>query len=190
MNSQKPFFTLLGIVPAFGLFALSFKLSALAHRAFLFFVPYMIILFAAGVWAFFEILPLRYLASAGLVLIFVFGAKYICGKSRSSRDYKGIAQIVLPIMRTDDRVPVRNRYWRGTPLYYYLLNVNSVNKYFSEALSAGPDSRVWLIARPRECALLETDDRQFTVTKCEKIGLFRAQRACTEMYVNPSLDNR
>lgn len=135
-------------------------------------------------------LPLRYLAIAGLVLIIVLGAKYSYEKIGLPRDYKGIARTILPKMRPDEHLPVSNRHWPDAPLSNFLPDAIFGNNLFSETLSASPDGSIWLITWPRGCALQETDEGQTAITNFDKIGVFRVRRACAELDVDHSLDNR
>ena len=70
--------------------------------------PIYLILCAAGaVWMFRRIPPLRLASIGTCVIVFAFSVPYAAQKPGTPNDYQGIAQAILPKMRPDDLVFMR-----------------------------------------------------------------------------------
>ncbi|NOD49754.1 MULTISPECIES: glycosyltransferase family 39 protein [unclassified Ruegeria] len=173
---------LLAVVAPLILFMASYAVSVLAPRAFLIFVPYLLILCAAGTIWLFRNTFLR-LALTGLcVLIFFSSIPYALRKPSDAIDYQGIAQAMLTEMQPDDLVFLRNRDWADTPLFYYINEANFIVSNHEAALRNNPEARVWLVTWPYEEMPVITDARREALSGYEKTLEFEKLRAHAELF--------
>ena len=111
---------LLALAPPLGIFLVSFVVPLTAPRAFVIFVPYFLLLTAAGAdWLFVN----RFVALgviAILLALFVPSIELAKRMPTSPRDYKGFAEGIHARMSPGDTILVRIHNWRYTPLLYYL----------------------------------------------------------------------
>ena len=138
----------LALVPALLLFAISFRLSLTASRAYLLFVPYLIMLVAAGTFRLSQRPPVA--VALAVFLAAVFGTSVWKSKltPNSSRDYQGLAQELNAKLRSGDLIFVAPRSWWQTPLYYYIDQKRVVAENYEQALQRTPGTRVWVIEAP------------------------------------------
>ena len=135
---------LLGLVAPLLPFAASFFASVAAPRAFLIFVPYLLIVAAAGIASFCRT-PLRTVpVAAATALLFVASAVHFI-RVPAARDYKALAAEINARIEPGDVIFVRHRHWRETPVFYYLENDRLVAADYSAALAADPSRRAWVI---------------------------------------------
>jgi hypothetical protein len=173
---------LLAVAAPLILFAASHFVSVLAPQAFLVFVPYLLILCAAGAVWLFQNIRLR-LATTGLcLLVFAASILYASRKPGAPNDYQGIAQAVLSEMQSGDLVFLRNRDWVDTPLFYYINDANFVVSEYDASLQANPTSRVWLITWPHEEAFVITDARREALSDYDKTLEIEKLRARAELF--------
>ncbi len=136
---------LLAIISVPTIFLGSFYQTVLAPRAFMIFVPYLLILIAAGVAT---IRSRRYVyapAIAALLVIFALSTAHFKTTPNSPRDYKGLAERLVPEIEPNDQVFVLHRNWWQTPIFYFLNHEQLVAENFDEAVAAKPDARIWFI---------------------------------------------
>lgn len=173
---------LLAVVAPLILFAASFRVSVLAPRAFLIFMPYLVILCAAGALALAGGLRARALILCPLAAVFALSLPFSAAKPVSARDYKTIAAEVAPMMQAGDMVFVRPKSWTDTPLFYYLPHARFVAADYAAAVAAAPDARVWIISWPGE-AMPEVDPRSEALAGFRTVARFTALRALAELHV-------
>lgn len=136
---------LLAIAPTIILFIVSFKVELLAGRAFNIFVPYLLILIAAGAVS---VARRRVIAAALAVGLFVlFGASELALRQlpASPRDYRGLASAMEAQFQPGDLVFVRSREWSHTPIFFYLEARRLVGADYGAVLQRSPKSRIWVI---------------------------------------------
>ncbi len=121
-----------------------------AERAFLIFVPYVLILIAAGVSVLFDIRPARIPLAASLAALGVASVVFLYGVPNSPRDYKSIAAQMNAQMRPDDMVFVRPGNWADTPLTYYVDHRKLVASDYAGATDRNPGGRVWVVLWSRQ----------------------------------------
>ncbi|MFG6527599.1 glycosyltransferase family 39 protein [Sulfitobacter sp. M23508] len=173
---------LLGVIAPLILLVASYTASILAPRAFLIFVPYLLILCAAGAIWLFRTSSLK-LASVGLcVLVFTASVPYAARKPGTPNDYQGIAQAMLPKMRSDDLIFLRNRNWVDTPLLYYINKANFVVSEHTAALQTNPEARIWLITWPHEEMPVINDARREALNGYERTLKIEKLRAHAELF--------
>ncbi len=173
---------LIAVVSPLILFAASYKVSILAPRAFLIFVPYLLILSAAGaVWLFRDD-RLR-LASIGLcVLVFAASIPYAAKKPGSPNNYHEIAQAMRPEMQSGDLVLLRDRNWVDTPLFYYINDAKFIVSDYQEALQVNPGARVWLVTWPHKKEPVITDKRREALSGYKQTLTIEKMRASAELF--------
>lgn len=141
---------LLAVGPTLALFVVSFALTLTAPRAFLQFVPYLLLMTAAGVWQ----LRHRRAVAGGLavVLSLAFGGSAVVLRHAptSARDYQGLARLLTPSMQPGDLVFAPRAQWAFTPMFLYVDHDRLVATDYAEAVRRRPDSRVWVLAIPPE----------------------------------------
>lgn len=173
---------LLAVAAPLILFVASYKVYVLADRAFLVFVPYLLILCAAGaVWVF-RNNWLR-LVSVGLcVSVFVASVFYASRKPGAPNDYQGIAQEMQDEMQQNDLVFLRYRNWVDTPLLYYISDANLVASEYEAALQANPDARVWLVTWTVSGKQATPDARHDALKGYERTFVIEKLRARAELF--------
>ncbi len=136
---------ILAFVPTLAVFIASFFKPMVATRALLIFVPYLLIIFAAGT----EALGRRVVVGAplGIILLALFLTSSLHFHRRPStpRDYQGLAKAVRERLKPDDYIFVMSKHWLTTPLFYYLNPSHLVGDGFVERLESRPKARVWVI---------------------------------------------
>ncbi|NOD36595.1 MULTISPECIES: glycosyltransferase family 39 protein [unclassified Ruegeria] len=174
---------LLGVVSPLILFVTSYEIYVLANRAFLLFIPYLLILCAAGAVWMFRHTALRLASIGTCVIVFAFSVPYAAQKPGTPNDYQGIAQAILPKMRPDDLVFMRQaRDWVDTPLFYYINNANFVVSEHEAVLRAHPDARVWLITWPFEEKPTISDARREVLSDYKPTLKIEKLRASAELF--------
>ena len=133
---------LLAVLPALGLWAVSFVVHLTAPRAFLTLVPYLLLVIAAGLAS---LAPrLRLAAGAFVTALFVLSVLVQAQVPVSPRDYRGLAQAIEAHAQPGDLVFVPPKRWEFTPLYFYLDNHRLVGSDFAAVVAAHPDARIWV----------------------------------------------
>jgi len=140
-------FLLIALVPATVFFAFSFAVSVAAARAFLVFVPFLLLLTAAGLVTCAERLP-RSLTLGGAAAVALLWAGSIDRSWQmpySPRAYDAIAAHVAAHGAPGDPVFIRARHWADTPIMYHLKNVRYVAENYEEMLREPAVDRVWAV---------------------------------------------
>ena len=148
MEPAKVLFVLYALVAPLVLFAASYVASILAPRAFLIFVPYLLIMASAGLWGLARFRILTAGVGFALVAAFAMSVPYAAQKPGSPRDYQAIAQAVQAELEPDDLVFLRDKNWADTPLFYYWRDANFIVEDWAGATAKHPDARVWVITWP------------------------------------------
>ena len=170
----SPFGLLIALI-AFGpplvFYAMSLVKSVLAPRAFLPFVPFFLLLIAAG----FAALPirstLRALAGTALALLFLASYAYFRAAGHGPRDYKGVAAIIAREERPGDAIVVRRQHWADTPFFYYLPHARYLTP---EQVTRIGGSRAWVTEWSEE-GVVNHDERRAAL---ERVG-YRQQEQWT-----------
>ena len=136
---------LLAIAPTMMLYIVSFRIELIAGRAFNIFVPYVLILIAAGAVS----IARRRVVAAGLTiaLFVLFAASALALRQfpASPRDYRGLASAMEAQFQPADLVFVRPREWSQTPMYFYLKPQRLVATDYGAVRLRSPKSRVWVM---------------------------------------------
>ena len=164
------------------LFAASYLVSVLAPQAFLVFVPYLLILCAAGAVWLFQNIRLRLALTSLCVFVFAASIPYATRKPGAPNDYQGIAQALLSEIQTSDLIFLKNRDWVDTPLFYYINDANFVVSEYDMSLHTNPTSRVWLITWPHAESVVITDARRLALSDYEKTLKIEKLRARAELF--------
>jgi hypothetical protein len=139
------------VVPTLLLFAVSFHVALTAPRAFAIFVPYLLIVIAAGVLA----VPRRLVVIAVLIVGFGTSAVLLRSVPVSPRDYQGLARAMQAEMQPDDLVFLPPAHWAFTPMSFYLDHRRLVAGNYANALRRDPRSRVWVLSLANEQPTIE-----------------------------------
>lgn len=175
---------LLGLGAPLVLIVMSFKVSILADRAFLIFVPCLVIAVAGGVATIGQPV-LRGAATVAVLAIFAASVPYSYTRPGAANDYKGLAARMAPDLRADDLIFVLDRSWTDTPLFYYLPDARYVFADYAAALQENPGARVWLVTWPWEGLPVVTDARREALANYRRQGQVEARRASAELFVPP-----
>jgi len=135
---------LLAIFAPLILFALSIVASVLAPRAFLVFTPYMLILAAAGLVHLWPRKLIFVAATTAITAIFITSAILGLERPNTSRDYKTIAAVTMPLIQPNDLIFIRSHDWADTPLLYYLKTDGIVARDYAAAIKESGANRVWI----------------------------------------------
>jgi hypothetical protein len=179
---------MLALTPPIVFYAASYKISVLVPRAFLVFIPYLIVLFAAGALVPFRgvtRLPstMRWILPAAVCSVFAAGLPYATHKRNVPRDYKELAAAMAEDLRPTDLVLLRSRNWVDTPFFYYLKDGELVVSDYAEKLAALPERRVWLVTWPSVEEPVIPDERRIALDGYKRIRIIERQRAAAELFV-------
>jgi uncharacterized membrane protein len=138
-------FMVLGLLPALLLSVVSIFKTMMIARGFLLFVPFLLVVQAAGVDAIMRRRVLALPLLAALVAIHLYSVDYY-RKVPGPNDYRGLAQQMTDRMQPDDLIFVFPRDWVTTPLFYYFQDrpERIIAGNYAEALAAHPAARVWV----------------------------------------------
>lgn len=175
-------FWLIAGLPPLVLFIASYKVSVLAPRAFTIFIPYYLMLCAAGAVHIFRHGLLRGAIMGVTVLVVAISIPYAARKPGSPRDYRGIAEDILVEIQADDLILLRNRHWADTPLFYYINTARFVVSDYEAALQADPEARVWLVTWPWPTVPVINDERRKALNGYERTHIIRKLRASAELF--------
>ncbi|WP_347311989.1 glycosyltransferase family 39 protein [Defluviimonas sp. SAOS-178_SWC] len=176
---------LLGVAAPVILFILSAKVAILATRAFLVFVPFLVILVAGAAAGIGSLWPRR-AAVALLLILFAASVPYSFKKPGSPRDYKTLVAAMQGDMRADDLVFVLDKRWEEAPLFYYLPDARYVTTDFAAALLQDPSARVWLVTWPSPFHPVIDDERRKALSGYERVAEVTSLRASAELFVPPA----
>ena len=135
---------LLAIVPALVMFVVSYQLTLTASRAFLIFVPYLLIVIAAGAVRLSNRRAQASVVAALLAGLFSASTVILHRMPISPRDYQGLARGIQARSQPGDLVFAPGSHWGYTPLFYYLDHRRLVTQDFRAVLKRVPGARVWL----------------------------------------------
>ena len=140
-------------LPTLLLFAVSYQVALTAPRAYVIFVPYLLVVIAAGVlsltrWR-------RHAVIVALAIIFPASALLLRAIPLSPRDYQGLARAMDAKMQADDLVFAPPRDWAYTPIFYYLDPKRIVAANYADAVRRAPRSRVWVLSMLRQGPTIE-----------------------------------
>lgn len=173
---------LVGVAAPLVLFVLSAKVEILAGRAFLVFVPALLVLVAGAVTAIPAAWP-RHLVAAALIGLFAASVPWSLAKPGSPRDYKALVAGMQADYRPDDLVFVLDKRWEEAPLFYYLPGARYVFGDYAAALGRDPKARVWLVTWPWEEMPVITDARREALAGYRRVAHVEALRASAELFV-------
>lgn len=175
---------LIGVAAPLILVVMSAKVAILADRAFLVFLPSLLVLIAGGVAAIPEPLPRRTAATA-LIGAVAASLPWSFAKPGSPRDYKALVAGMQADYRPDDLVFVLDKRWEEAPLFYYLPGARYVFADYAGALRREPAARVWLVTWPWEGMPVITDERRTALASYTRMEHSAALRASAELFVPP-----
>ncbi len=144
-NNSVIFFLVLGMLPAALLILVSLFKTMMIARGFMLFVPFLLVIMAAGVETIGRKRVLLIPLAAVLLVIHAYSIQYYRG-TPGPNDYRGLAQQMTDRMHADDLVFVYPKDWATTPLFFYFQDQEQrlIGENYAEALAASPSSRVWL----------------------------------------------
>jgi hypothetical protein len=142
------------LVPPLTIFLASYLVPLTAQRAFLIYIPYLLIVIAAGVVA---LARRRFVAvafAAALSVAFAASVLIAAGSPNTPRDYQGLARAMNRQLQPGDLVFALPRNYADTPMFVYLDHRRLVASDYAQALRRSPSSRVWVLsmedARPSQ----------------------------------------
>src|SRR5262249_28033100 len=135
----------LALVAPLMVFLAAFFRPMVDRQALLVFVPYLLIVLAAGTR---ELIRIKIVAAplvVALVSLFSASTWYFHVTPSSPRDYAAIARLINARLKTEDVVFVRPRKWYVTPLFYYLDASHLIAKDYATYTAQRPQARVWVV---------------------------------------------
>ncbi len=128
-------------------FVISFTISMLAPSAFLIFIPYLLIIVAAGSVRLMKLGRLGPLVVLLLVLVTAASILHFKNHPNEGIDYADLGRKMTARMGDGDLLFVPKRSWVTTPLFYYLKESEPVYVAgdFHGAVEHQADARVWLL---------------------------------------------
>ncbi len=184
LNAPALLVALLGILTPMVLFAASYAVTVNAARAFLLFVPFLLMLCAAGAVGIIQSTVGRLALSAAVIVIFALSIPYNATAPISPRDYKEIASQIRSQMKPGDLFFVKPQDWVYTPLFYYLPEVEYVTEDYVNVANSHPDARVWLIDWPGVGGTVSVGVRPEDFRGRKRIATVTALRARAELFVS------
>ena len=176
---------LLGLGAPLVLYAASPVMSLLADRAFLVFVPYLLLLLCAPIARLPRVGAARPVALGLLVLLGAPSVPYSWRMPGSPRDYKGLVTQMAPLMQAGDLVLVLDKRWEEAPLFYYLPDARYVFSDYADALRKDPTARVWLVTWTSPFVPVVNDARRAALAGYAADAHVTALRASAELFLPP-----
>lgn len=173
----------LALLPALAMFVVSYVLTLTAPRAFLIFVPYLLIVVAAGAVSVARRRVVSLTVGALLVSMFAASTVILHRTPISPRDYQGLGRQIQARLQPDDLIFVPGGHWGYTPLFFYLDHDRLVPGGYFAALRRHPNSRVWL---PTFFKLPTHEDATRALEGYKAIDHVDALEAQATLYVPPS----
>jgi hypothetical protein len=142
--------------------------SVLAERAFLVFLPGLLLLAAAGLSV---LVPRRLLPVGAALVAAPFAGSVVFNRMgpNSPRDYQALAAAMAAEMRPGDLILLRKRDWADTPLLYYLPADGVVVTDWTAAAAASA-GRVWIVTWPDPRYTFPEDGRRDAVAGWTRAG--------------------
>lgn len=157
-------------LPAILIFAISYAIRLTAPRAFAIFVPYLLIVVAAGVVA----MPRRILAIVALAVIFPASAVMLHDVPVAARDYQGLARAINSRLQAGDVIFTPPQDWAYTPMYFYLDHARLVSFDYAGALRRDPRPRVWVLSMLNQPPTVEMASALAGYRPATKVKAFKA----------------
>ena len=176
---------LLGLGAPLVLYAAAPIMSLLADRAFLAFVPYLLLLLTVPIARLPRDGAARPVAFALLVLLGAASLPYSWKMPGSPRDYKGLVTQMAPLMQPEDLVLVLDKRWEEAPLFYYLPDARYVFTGYADALQKDPAARVWLVTWTSPFVPVVNDARRAALAGYTADAHVTALRASAELFLPP-----
>lgn len=170
---------MLAIGPVSVLLLASFRVELIAERAFNIFIPYVLVLVAAGVVAIARTRVRAAVVYTALLATFIVSAVGLRQVPISPRDYRGLAQAMETQFQADDLVFIRPKDWSHTPLLYYLEPKRLVGSHYADALAASPHSDVWVVLMLQQGP---TPEMAAALRRYRRTGGVEAQRIWAHRY--------
>ncbi len=163
------------------IFLLSFKLTLLAPRAWMVFLPFILVASSAGTTNLLNTRPaLGKVLIALLFVLFAASVPYSWKVPNSPRDYQALARAVEGAMQPSDLFFVQKNSWVDTPFFYYLPDANYVAEDWSAAAANTPDARIWVFGWPADRA--DEDPRFEAVANYEHIQQISIPNATADLF--------
>lgn len=175
---------LLALVPALLLWAASHLVPVTAPRAFLIFVPYLLIVVAAGV----AVLP-RWLGigvAALLALVFAVSIRLARAEPVSPRDYKTLALTINAKSQSGDLLFVPPLRWDYAPLFFYLNGPTPVAGDYALTLRRHPQARVWVPEVTESRIYQPPPELKTSLAGYRTVTTLTAQNFRAKLYVPPA----
>ena len=131
--------------PMLALFVVSFAVEVMAARAFAVFIPYVLIVIAAGVISLART-RIAAAALAGALGVLLAVGLYVSWRMPITwRDYQGLSHALQARLRPGDVIFTRAHVSSYTPYYYYLGYRNVVSSGYAQATAGPVRPRVWVV---------------------------------------------
>lgn len=134
-------------LPFLFLVGVSFRSSLLINRGFLIFIPYVLVLAAAGALVLGRHRLLLLPVAAALLSIHVASIVHWRQYPNEARDYAALATLMNERIQPGDLVFVRPESFEVTPMFYHLEDRGHhyVTRDYDRAVASATDARVWLM---------------------------------------------
>jgi uncharacterized membrane protein len=153
------------LLPVCVIFLASFAVPMIARRALLIFIPYVLIVIAAGARALGARTLFAVPLGAALISLFAMSAWLFRTMPSSPRDYAGIANALNQRLQSNDVILVPKRSWGVTPLFYYIDASRLVAADYSAFLATRPNVGAWVIIfEGNERQAILSSVKGFTIT--------------------------
>ncbi len=136
----------LAVLPAAMIFTASLFQPMIAARAFLVFVPFLLVTIAAGAWQLFARRGLGLVVAGALAVFVGTGTYHYATMPLSPHDYNAVAAHLKQNMGPADVLLVPPQQWYATPLFYYLPSTPAASPAQWRAASPKAGERVWVAA--------------------------------------------
>ena len=177
----------LAFLPPIAVLLLSFWTSMLAPRAFMMFIPYVLIVIAAGVADLSRRRLWMFVLTVTLTVSYAASIVHFRSYPTESRDYAGLGQEMASHFEPGDIVFVLPGGWVTTPLFYYLQDLSPIYiaEDYARAVIDKPAARVWLLSfeSPQWGAYETTSEEMFdALTKFAPHTEVQARRSRAVLY--------
>ncbi len=137
--------SILALIPLLMVCVASFFRPMVDRQAMLVFVPYLLIVLAAGARHLSKNKVLVAALAIAIVSLFSASAWHFHALPSSPRDYAAISKEINEHLGENDVIFVRSRKWFETPLFYYLDPSRLVATDYAASIAKRPDARVWVV---------------------------------------------
>jgi hypothetical protein len=136
---------ILALVPLLMVFVASFFRPMVDAQAMLVFVPYLLIVLAAGARHLSKNKVVVAALAIAIVSLFSASAWHFHAMPSSPRDYAAISKEIKEQLGENDVIFVRSRKWFETPLFYYLDPSRLVATDYAASIAKRSHVRVWVV---------------------------------------------